>query len=517
MLSQVSQKMRFIALIFAVFLAGCGDSFNQAIAKNNEFVILTRSGSAARAEDANGTAGFDHDLARLLAKSLGLESRIVVASSDSDIVHRLKNGEAHLAAAWLTTVDDPEIRSSAPYFQSRNLLVTHEASLPLTSVAQLADKTVHVVADSRQEAALREIQKKVPRLNVATSATHNELDLMEGVASRRYEATLVNDAQFAVGSNYYPELQESLVIGPERPIGWLFAPDVSPELVSKANAFLERMQESGEMDRLKDRYFGHVERLTQADSVRFIERMRTILPAYRGFFQTAQLASGIDWRLLAALAYQESQWKPQATSPTGVRGMMMLTAETADHLGIGNRLDAAQSIDAGAQYINELRSALPAGIGEPDRLWMALAAYNLGMGHLNASRYLAKTLGTNPDSWYAMKKVLPLLAKPQYYSRLKSGKGRGGEAVIMVENIRVYNDILNRHEAPYRPLEGISAAPAVNLYPLLPSADNDPVASVPRARTPAQKTPVKKPATKRPPSKKSPGKKPPASRPSPAG
>ena len=506
MLSQVSQKMRFLVFFLAVFLAGCGDNFTQAIAKSNEFVILTRTGSTTKAEDA--TAGFDHDLAQLLAKDLGLESRVVVASSDSDIVHRLKNGEAQLAAAWLTTVDDPEIRSSAPYFHSRNLLVTHEASLPLTSIAQLADKTVHVVADSRQEAALREIKKKVPRLNIATSATRNELDLMEGVASHRYEATLVNDAQFAVGSNYYPELQESLVIGAERPIGWLFAPGVSPELMSKANAFLERMQQSGEMDRLKDRYFGHVERLTQADSVRFIERMRTILPAYRGFFQAAQLASGIDWRLLAALAYQESQWKPQATSPTGVRGMMMLTAETADHLRIDNRLDAAQSIDAGAQYVNELRAALPAAIGEPDRLWMALAAYNLGMGHFNAARYLAKTLGANPDSWFAMKKVLPLLAKPQYYSRLKSGKGRGGEAVIMVENIRVYNDILNRHEGPYRPLDGISPAPtpATSLYPLLPSADNGPAVSAPTARTPVKKTPNKKPAAKKPPVKKSPGK-----------
>ena len=266
---------------------------------------------------------------------------------------------------------------------------------------------------------------------------------------------LINNAEFNIGNNYYPELQSSLEIGPARPIVWIFASGVSQDLIEKANVFLKQLQKSGEMDRLKDRYFGHVELLSQSDSVRFIERMRSVLPQYRAQFQAAQISTGIDWRLLAALAYQESQWNPLATSPTGVRGMMMLTEETADRLGVNNRLDPWQSIHAGAKYLSDLRDALPSSIGEPDRLWLGLAAYNLGMGHLNAARHIAKAQKANPDSWYEMKKVLPLLAKPQYYSRLKSGKGRGGEAVIMTENIRVYTDILNRHERPYSPFERI--------------------------------------------------------------
>ena len=465
--------MHFILLFLAIFIAGCGENTSPPIDRAKELVILTRVGASTYSVDAsNGASGFDHDLARRLADELGLKSRFIVAASDDDIRHRLKNGEAQLAAAWQTPDDDPALRSSAPYFKSHNVLVTHEASLPLTSIAQLANKVVHVVAGSRQESALREIQRKVSRLIIAASDQHNELDLLEGVATHRYEAALVNNAEFDIGSNYYPELQDALVIGQSRPIVWLFAPDADPELIAKANDFLDKFQQSGEMDRLKDRYFGHVERLTQADSVRFIERMRSVLPQYRALFYAAQVSTGIDWRLLAALAYQESQWEPRATSPTGVRGMMMLTAETADTLGISNRLDAAQSIAAGAQYVSELRDALPVHIGEPDRLWLALAAYNVGMGHLNAARYLATTLKANPDSWYAMKKVLPLLAQPQYFRRLKSGKGRGGEAVIMVENIRVYNDILNRHERAYRPLEGIQTAPELSPYPLLPSVDN---------------------------------------------
>ena len=446
--------MRLIHLTLALFIAGCGENTQLPLEKTRELVVLTRTGSSTYAVDETGAAsGFDYDLARMLADELGLKSRFVVAASDTDILNRLKNGEGHLAAAWQTPIEDPQIRSSTAYFQSRNVLVTHEASLPLTGIRQLAYKTVHVVAGSRQEDALREIRKSVPQLTIVAEHKRNEIDLMEGVATQRYEATLVNNAEFDIGSNYYPELQDSLIIGPDRPIVWLFAPDVDPELITRANDFLQNIQKSGEMDRLKDRYFGHVDRLTQADSVRFIERMHSVLPQYRPLFHDAQAITGIDWRILAALAYQESQWEPLATSPTGVRGMMMLTEDTADHLGVSNRLDPAQSIRAGAQYLSELRDALPDSIGEPDRTWMAMAAYNLGMGHLNAARYIARTLKADPDSWYELKKVLPLLAQARYYKRLKSGKGRGGEAVILTENIRVYSDILNRHERRYRPMD----------------------------------------------------------------
>ena len=451
--------MPLVLLVLALFVSGCGEKMPPAPTPVGELLILTRAASTAAAGDeTSGTTAFDHDLAQMLAQELGLKSRIVFAESEAELLRQLKSGQAHLAAAWQIPVDDPELRSSSPYFDSHNVLVTHEASVPFRQIEQLANKTVHVVAGSRQEAALRTVKKKVASLTIAATSERNELDLMEGVATRRYEAALVNNADFDIGSNYYPELQASLVVGSPRPIVWLFSPHAEPELIEKADAFLARIEKNGEMDRLKDRYFGHVDRLTQADSVRFIERMRSVLPRYRDFFRSAQTRTGIDWRVLAALAYQESQWDPLAVSPTGVRGLMMLTGDTADALGVSNRLDPEQSIRAGAKYLSDLRDALPASVDEPDRLSLALAAYNLGMGHLNAARYIARTQNANPDSWYEMKKVLPLLAKPQYYSRLKSGRGRGGEAVIMAENVRIYNDILSRHERPYRPIERLARA-----------------------------------------------------------
>ena len=446
--------MRLLLLILAFFLGACDQGKLIPFEKTRELVILTKAASGAEAaEDAGGTAGFDRDLVQLLAQELGVKSRFITVADESELLQRLRGREATVAAAWLPPIDDPEIKASAPYFESRDVLVTHEATLPLHQLAQLEQRRVHVIAGSRQEAVLQQMAKNNPRLRVVAHKNLAEIDLLERVAAQRYEVALVSDAEFDIGMNLYPELQNALEIGPSRPIVWLFAPNTDPGLIARANALLYRLEASGELARLKDRYFGHVNRLTQLDTTRFIERMHELLPKYRPMFQNAQLATGIDWRLLAALAYQESQWNPLATSPTGVRGMMMLTEDTADELGVGNRLDPAQSISAGAQYLADLRNALSTEIAEPDRLWLALAAYNLGLGHLKAARYIAGTLNADPDSWYAMKKVLPLLAQPKYYQRLKSGKGRGGEAVIMVENIRVYADIINRHERPFRPLD----------------------------------------------------------------
>ena len=475
--------MRFIVFFIVIFVAACGEISLPNGKKPDELVVLTFNGASTYSIDqATGETGFDYDLVNLYAQEQGLKLRIIVARSDKDIAKRLKNGEGHLAAAWLTAPDDRDLRSSIPYFQSQNVLITHEASLPLTDIKQLAHKTVHVVSGSRQETELRELAKSIPDIKIISERGKNELDLMENLATRHSEAALIDNAEFNIGSNFYPELQVSLKIGSAKPVVWLFAPQIAPEMLDRANAFLQRVAESGELDQLKDRYFGHVERLSTADIVRFIEQMRSTLPLHRAQFQAAQVSTGIDWRLLAALAYQESQWNPLATSRTGVRGMMMLTEDTADHLGVSNRLDPKESIMAGARYLAELRDGLPTSIGEPDRLWLSLAAYNLGMGHLNAGRHIARTRNANPDSWYEMKKVLPLLAKPQFYSRLKSGKGRGGEAVIMTENIRVYVDILNRHEAPYSPYERIPEKIAGGHYrPLHPPPPYTP-------RPPAQHT-----------------------------
>ncbi|MGE5386105.1 MAG: membrane-bound lytic murein transglycosylase MltF [Betaproteobacteria bacterium] len=416
-----------------------------------DLMVLTQPGVLTYDDsDPENVSGFEHDLVELFARELGVGVRYVVASSDQ-IPTLLKANRAHLAAAWLTpTNESTGQRSSPAFWDSHDILVQPEASLPIDDLSELAGRTIHVLAGSRQAATLRALQKAISDMKIVEVTKLSAFELLESVAARHIELAVADAAVVDVALQIAPSIQASLELGKPRPITWSFPDDVNPELERRANEFLARIRNDPAFARLKDRYFGHVRRLESDDIARLIELGKTTLPRLRASFQAAQIASGIDWRLLAALAYQESQWNSNATSPTGVRGIMMLTDETADRLGVSNRLDAEQSILAGARYLNILRQQMPADTPEPDRTWLALAAYNIGPGHFNAALTIGRQLGANTQAWHEMKRILPLLAKPQYYRRLKAGRARGGEAVILVENVRSFYDILSRHQSPLR-------------------------------------------------------------------
>jgi len=176
----------------------------------------------------------------------------------------------------------------------------------------------------------------------------------------------------------------------------------------------------------------------------FLRHIETRLPYYREEFERAEKKSGIPWILLAAMAYQESKWNHKAISPTGVRGIMMLTRSTASDLGINNRLDPSTSISGGARYLSYLQKRIPDDIRMPDRMFIALAAYNVGIGHINDARMLAERLGKNSAQWDDLKSVLPLLAHKEYYEDLPHRYARGWEPVQYVKRIRAYRNILHQ-------------------------------------------------------------------------
>jgi membrane-bound lytic murein transglycosylase F len=296
--------------------------------------------------------------------------------------------------------------------------------------------------------SLRGLDEK-SRPVVVELAGVNEMDLLARVAVHKAELVAVHDIHLDLGVNFHPELSPLLQLPGRLEFGWAFGGEGAEGLRAKADAFIAASRADGTLARLHDRYFGHIKRIKAEGIARFIDDSKTKLPQWRRHFQQAQELTGIDWRLIAALAYQESKWDPLATSYTNVRGMMMLTEDTADYLRVKNRLDAGESIRAGARYLAELVEQVPATARHPDRLWLALSAYNLGMGHFRGARSIAKSMKRDPDVWYEMKQVLPQLARPEIYARLKSGAARGGEAVIMVENIRSYYDVLSRFEPPH--------------------------------------------------------------------
>ena len=429
-----------------LLLCACGRQLPFPTPSQQDLIVLTTQGPLTYTQDESGVAsGLEHDLAEAFAHELGVGIQFITVSPD-EIENGLASGKGHLAIGWLPKPLDEAQKSTAPIMQSRDIIIQHEASLPLDELKELKGRTVHALAGSRQLATLKKLQTNIPDLKVVEVAGSDIYTLLEGLDNQKIELAAIDSSLTDIATQFIPSLQPSLELSPDQAMVWWLGKNPNAELLARTSSFVEAAQHDGTLARLEDRYFGHVRRLKQADIVKFLERIGSVLPKFRSHFLTAQNISGIDWRLIAAVAYHESQWDPNATSPTGVRGIMMLTEETADRLDVSNRLDARESILAGARYINMLRNQQADNVTEPDRTWLALAAYNIGPGNFNAACTLARLLNANPSVWYEMKRVLPLLAQPKYYQRIKSGRARGGEAVILVENIRSYYDILVRHE-----------------------------------------------------------------------
>jgi len=452
---------RTVTLLIALLLAACEEAPRPVapIAQSGELVVLTVNGPATYFEDAQGLAsGFEYDLATMFAKELGAKPLFILTDNPARIDHELRKGQAHLAAAALARhFDFPGGLAWGPsYFTTQHQIVGRagDATKP-KSLADIADRRVGVIDESVAEYLLSspppQLPLRIERLPPGTSTG----DLLERVDNGTLDYAMVESNRFTLAKRFFPQLEVAFNVGKPVDYAWLVSTVDKKRILAAAPAFFDRIRRDGTLKRLVDRYYGHAGRITAVDSEALLEKIETQLPRLRPHFEEAERVSGIDWRLLAALGYQESHWDAAATSPTGVRGLMMLTDETADRLQIANRLDARDSIIGGARYFALLREAVSTRISEPDRTWLALAAYNLGLGHMEDARILTQKAGLNPDKWQDVRQVLPRLADPDAFQQLKHGYARGGEAMQLVDNVRNYYDILARmhpRDAPLPPL-----------------------------------------------------------------
>ena len=388
-------------------------------------------------------SAFESDLAALFAEHLNVKLRLLRQTSDTAIFS-LKTDLAHLATGFRSQ-SNFALRFSTSYQSLDERVVCNDKATK--KIDDLYERKLTVPAESPQEAILRFVRVEHDDLEWQSRKGTTPVQLLQDVAEGKLDCTVANEEQIATMRNYYPDLNEGMSLLAPSQMAWAIAADGDATLLDEANLFFAQISQDGTLRRLIDRHYGYNERLGTIDTATFIAHARTLLPHYRLWFTDAAELTGLDWRLLAALAYRESRWNPNATSFTHVRGMMMLTEDTADRMGVENRLDARESIMAGARYLQLLKEQLPLRISEQDRLWLALAAYNQGMGHLEDARILTMQSGLNPDVWSDVKRMMPLLSRPAYYEKAKHGKSRGGEAVIHVETVRLYHDMLKRLDA----------------------------------------------------------------------
>ena len=390
----------------------------------------------------DGPHGFEYELAQQLADELQVELRIVDEVHIEHLFDHLARGEVDFVAAGLDVTDQRRVsmRFTPYYHMVDQRLIYKQGRRPRPRDWDDLEGDLMVVAGSSHEEYLQEVSKLHPQLQWRTTRLYDADELLGRVINEEIAYTIADTNTLDVQRRAYPDLSVAFTVRNDVPLAWAFPQNNDDSLYATAIEFIGRQHNEGEILKLVDRYWGHVKQFNYVDTQLFIEAVETTLPEYIELFQ--QYAGEQDWRLLAAISYQESLWDPWARSPTGVRGMMMLTLPTAQAMGVRSRIDPEQSIRGGARYLERLHQRLPARISEPDRTWFALAAYNVGLGHLNDAREITRRQGGDPDYWIDVRQRLPLLRQKQYYQDTRFGFARGDEPVTYVGNIRRYYDTL---------------------------------------------------------------------------
>ena len=404
--------------------------------------VITRSSPTTYFIGYQGEDGVEFQLASRFAERLGVELNMVSVGSITEIISALHDGKADLAAAGLiiNTRQDNEFTFAPPYQQVSQKLVFKQGKRWPRNINQLKGD-LRVMADSSHAQKLLELKQQHASLSWTETDFNSSEDLLAKILDESIDYTISDSNELALNRRFYPELAIGFSIGKPEQLAWAFIKNDDDSLRTEAIDFFADFRASGELAQLMERNYGHVEDFDYVGTRKFLQAAKDKLPEYIDTFHAASLI-GVDWRLLAAISYQESHWNPRARSPTGVRGMMMLTLNTAKQLKVKNRLDAKQSIHGGARYFNSVFNRIPERIVEPDRTWLALAAYNIGWGHVEDARKITENQGADPDRWVDVKERLPLLRQKKYYKSTRYGYARGDEPVQYVDNIRRYYETL---------------------------------------------------------------------------
>lgn len=419
------------------------DQLEQVLQRGN-LTMLTRNGASSYYLGADGPTGPEYELVREFTDYLGIDLKIEAATAFNQLAGMLEQRQGELIAANLSRTPAREQSFNfGPVYQETGTLAVYRRGQPRPrSMADLAGRKVMVIAGSSYEEALQQAAKTIPGLEWESRSDVGMEALLLAVADGAIDATLLDSNIYKLNGHYYPRVAVGFSLPGTLPLSWAFSPGPDDSLLNQAYAFMQQTVESGRLEEIHNAFYLPENRLDRVGMFQFLQQVRERLPKLLPLFQDIAVMHDMDWRLLAAIGYQESHWNPEAASYTGVRGVMMLTRRTASQLGVADRLNPEQSIEGGARYFLRLRDRLPARIEESDRSWMALAAYNMGMGHLEDVRILTQKQGGNPDAWNDVRERLELLTQEQWHQQTRYGYARGFETRQYVENVRAYYEIL---------------------------------------------------------------------------
>jgi membrane-bound lytic murein transglycosylase F len=409
-----------------------------------ELRVVTRNGPLAYYLGSDDMPeGPEYELARRFADELGVKLKITPVRSYAEIYAALDSGAAHLAAAGLKVPlqDIPGVEFGPAYQRVREHLIYLRGAVRPGSLAEIGAGDLEIAAGSSHSKTLHAARDLLPDLVWVENSSTDSLALLDGVADGTIDYTIADSTEFALAHDAHPELRIAFDLPGSQALAWA-ASSRDPGFMRDMSNYFARLNVDGELAAIVKRYYGRSEDLEFVGVRGFMRHLQNRLPLYQKWFEEAAEQSSQDWRLLAAIGYQESKWNPTAASAAGAKGLMQLTVVTATEAKVTNLNDARQSIFGGARYFRQVYGKIPTHVPEPDRTWFALAAYNIGYGHLEDARVLAQRAGRDPDSWQDVREYLPLLEQERWYTQTENGYARGWEPVRYVDNVRSYRDLL---------------------------------------------------------------------------
>lgn len=416
----------------------------ERIKAQGELRILSRNGPTTYYEGPNGMTGFEYALAKSFADELGVTLIIEEEGNLGILIASVGSERGYIGAAGLTVTParQQKVRFAQAYLDvSQQLIYNRKQNKPST-VEDLVGADILVIANSSHAERLTELQQKLPALTWREQADLEMIDLVEMVHSGTVQYAIVDSNAFAINRKIFPDADIAFDISEPQQLAWAFAKQMDNSLYDAAQSYFDRIQHDGTLAEIEAHFYQRSDSINRSGAKLFASRIKSRLPKWQPYLEHAGTSNEIDWRLLAAVSYQESHWNSGAISNTGVRGLMMLTQAAAKDMGVTNRIDPEQSIQGGARYFKSIFDRIPQGVQGTDRTWMAVAAYNVGLGHLEDARVLTQQHGGNPNLWADVRKYLPLLSKRKYYQNTKHGYARGWEPVEYVQNVRQFYDIL---------------------------------------------------------------------------
>ncbi len=408
-------------------------------------------GSMTYFKKGNINQGFEQEVLQALANTMDKKLEIVEFDSKQHLLKAVASRRVDIGAAEICNCDNssivrPLIQYSKPIMDIESIIIRHRDSI-FGGINQMVDRNIPLLISrhSIQYNIVDAIQEQYPALNIEITDDYN-YQIMQKVQQKGAIAALISEPHFLQKRSFFPHLRKLAVEieGVNSPLKLTFAlPNKTHfAFIDELNQSIDSLDSSGKLMNIIMSNIHPLQPFDFTSALTFKRKIDNLLPTYESLFKEVAKEYLMDWLLLASVAYQESHWNPKARSFTNVRGLMMLTQVTAEQLGVEDLLDPEQSLRGGAEYLTKIYHRLQKDIIDPDRLRMALAAYNIGYGHLQDARRLAEKLEKDPNSWGDLREVLPLLSEKKYYKWLRYGSARGYEAVSYVDNIGFYQSIL---------------------------------------------------------------------------